>query len=232
MVSGIYHGCFILLLYNFRLLFLSHSIALIIVLITTRRSQKRKLIFLFFFLLFMNQVPSDWPVIETSRAVDGQSIFMKWKALQQKYANGILRGYTIWYYARHGPYSWRSLNVSADQLQVTVTGLQICSWYRFWISAFTSKGEGPRSYVGDIKTCMYIYTEVCCHLARAHVFQVKIKINIHVRPKKTTHVLIFSKLIKSRFVQAEHVLRFKLERETKLLGKLNYSSDLHLIFPM
>ena len=34
MVSGIYHGCLILLLPNFRLLFLSHSIALIIVLIT------------------------------------------------------------------------------------------------------------------------------------------------------------------------------------------------------
>ena len=50
--------------------------------------------------------------------------------------------------------------MSADQLQVTVTGLQICSWYWFGISAFTSKGEGPRSYVGDIKTCMYIYTEV------------------------------------------------------------------------
>ena len=127
----------------------------------------------------MNQVPSDRPVIETSRSVDGQSIFLKWRALQQKYVNGILRGYTIRYYKYP---LWRSLRVSADQLQVTVTGLQICSWYQFEISAFTSKGEGPRGYVGYIKTCMYIDIEVCCHLARLHVFQVKMKIPLHVRP--------------------------------------------------
>ena len=102
----------------------------------------------------MNQVPSDGPVIETSRAVDGQSIFLKWRALPQKYVNGILRGYTIKYYARYGSYSWRTLSVSADQLQVTITGLRSCEYHYFQISAFTSKGEGPRAY-GDIKTCMY-----------------------------------------------------------------------------
>ena len=103
----------------------------------------------------MNQVPSDRPVIETSRAVDGQSIFLKWRALPQKYVNGILRGYTIWYDTLYGSSSWRSLNVSADQLQVTITGLRSCTWYDFEISAFTSKGEGPRGYVGYTKTCMY-----------------------------------------------------------------------------
>ena len=112
----------------------------------------------------MNQVPSDRPVIETSRAVDGQSIFLKWRALQQKYVNGILRGYTIRYYKYP---LWRSLRVSADQLQVTVTGLLSCAWYQFRISAFTSKGEGPRGYSASKKTCMYIDTEVCYHFARA-----------------------------------------------------------------
>ena len=118
----------------------------------------------------MNQVPSDWPVIETSRAVDSQSIFLKWRALPQKCVNGILRGYTIQYYAWYGSYSWRSLNVSADQLQVTITGLRSCTLYYVRISAFTSKGEGPRGDAGYIKTCMYIDTEVCYHSLLLHTY--------------------------------------------------------------
>ena len=78
--------------------------------------------------------------------------------------------------------------MSADQLQVTITGLRSCEYHQFQISAFTSKGEGPRGDAGYIKTCMYIDTEVCCHLSRAHVFQVNMKIPLHVRPStKTTH---------------------------------------------
>ena len=109
----------------------------------------------------MNQVPSYGPVIETSRAVDGQSFFLKWRALPQKYANGIVRGYTIWYGSR---YPWQNVSVSADQLQVTVTGLQSCAWYSFEISAFTAKGEGRRSNYDYIKTCMYVDIEVGCYL--------------------------------------------------------------------
>ena len=140
----------------------------------------------------MNQVPSDRPVIETSRAVDGQSIFLKWRALPQKYVNGILRGYTIQYYARYGSYSWRSLSVSADQLQVTITGLRSCTWYDFEISAFTSKGEGPRDYTGYIKTCMYWYWSLLPPFSCTRItLQVKIKIPLHVRPSKTTQRYTF-----------------------------------------
>ena len=130
----------------------------------------------------MNQVPSDGPVIETLRVVDGQSIFLKWRALPQKYANGIVRGYTIWYWSRYS--SWQNLSLSADQLQVTVTGLQSCVWYAFGISAFTSKGEGPR-YYEYITTSMYVDTEACCHLT------VKIKIPLHVTQKKLHTCLHF-----------------------------------------
>ena len=111
----------------------------------------------------MNQVPSVEPAIETSRAVDGQSIFLKWRALPQKYVNGILRGYTIQYYTRYGSYSRRSLDVSADQLQVTVTGLRSCAFHHVEISAFTSKGEGPRQHI-HVKTCMYFNILILYHL--------------------------------------------------------------------
>ena len=156
----------------------------------------------------MNQVPSVEPVIETSRAVDSQSIFLKWRALPQKYVNGILRGYTIRYDTRYGSYSWRSLSVSADQLQVTITGLTSCEYHQFQISAFTSKGEGPRRYVGYIKTCMYWYWSLLPLLAPAHVFQVNIKIPLHVTPSNSTRMYSFlgsmhdCELIKSRFVQS------------------------------
>ena len=103
---------------------------------------------------FMNQVPSYWPALETLRAVDSQSIFLKWRALPQECVNGILRGYTIRYYDWYGSSPWRSLSVSADQLQVTVTGLTSCASYYVRISAFTSKGEGPNQY-NYIRTCTY-----------------------------------------------------------------------------
>ena len=132
----------------------------------------------------MNQVPSNWPTLETLRAVDSQSIFLKWRALPQKYINGILRGYKIQCLSR---YPWQSFSVSADQLQVTITGLQSCAFHHVEISAFTSKGEGPRRHV-HVTTCMYFNILILYQFARESVFWAKLKIPLHARCSK---ILIF-----------------------------------------
>ena len=145
-------------------------------------------LFVYFIYLYINQVPSDRPaVIGTPRAVDGQSIFLRWRALSQKDVNGILRGYKIWCRSR---YSSQILSVSGDRLQVTVTGLTSCVWYTVRISAFTSKGEGPRGDAGYIKTCMYILILKCLAILLVYY----LNIPLHARRGKTLNFANSTKL--------------------------------------
>ena len=90
-------------------------------------------------------VPTKSPYFHDYRAVDYSTIWIRWERLLPKYAGGILRGYRI-YYIPHSNYEdcgfVRTITVGPDVLEMTITELQPTTYYRVWVKAFTSKGEG------------------------------------------------------------------------------------------
>ena len=100
-------------------------------------------------------VPTRSPYIYDYRAIDYSTIWISWERLLPKYARGILRGYRIYYifafkYDHSG--SVRNITVGPDVLEITLTGLQPKTYYRVWVKAFTSKGEGGGENIAYIMT--------------------------------------------------------------------------------
>ena len=75
------------------------------------------------------------------------NLLVEWNPFPQKYANGKLLGYRIYY--RDFNITWsttQSVNTSSpNSTQVTLTGLKHAHEYLVAVAAFTSKGEGPQS---------------------------------------------------------------------------------------
>ena len=98
-------------------------------------------------------VPAAAPWFNTVVALDNQRVFVSWFSLPQDDFGALtLRGYRVYYLSRRN-YQTRNVTVRPYQLQVELTDLDPSTWYRIWIAAFTTMGEGPREYRYWIKTC-------------------------------------------------------------------------------
>ena len=100
-------------------------------------------------------MPTRSPHIYDYRAIDYNTIWIRWERLLPKYAGGILRGYRIYYiiaYKYDHSGSVRSITVDPDVLEITLTGLQPNTYYRVWVKAFTSKGEGGGENAAYLRT--------------------------------------------------------------------------------
>ena len=98
-------------------------------------------------------VPAAAPRFNTVVALDNQRVFVSWFTLPQDDVGALfLGGYRV-YYLDYNIYQTRNVTVRPDQLQVELTELDPDTQYRISIAAFTTMGEGPRSYYYWIKTC-------------------------------------------------------------------------------
>ena len=83
---------------------------------------------------------------------------VQWNPLSQYYANGRLLGYRVYFreynsYYHYYSYWTRSVNTSsANVTMVILRDLKQATTYQIAVAAFTSKGEGPRSYWMSITT--------------------------------------------------------------------------------
>ncbi|XP_037934636.1 protein sidekick isoform X4 [Teleopsis dalmanni] len=73
--------------------------------------------------------------------VSDRSVKVLWAP--PKNLNGILTGYTVRYKVKDHPETLKSVNLTADDTQLTVTQLQATTHYWFEIKAWTKVGGGP-----------------------------------------------------------------------------------------
>ncbi|KAK2565266.1 Protein sidekick-1 [Acropora cervicornis] len=76
------------------------------------------------------------------------SIFVQWEQVPSPHQNGNILYYTVAYYRRHYSSSFaQRVVVAAPTTQTTLTGLIQGALYRIYVSASTSKGDGPAAYI-------------------------------------------------------------------------------------
>ena len=106
-------------------------------------------------------VPSSAPSYIRLSNLHFAEVKVQWNPLSQYYANGRLLGYRVYfreynsYYHYYYYYSYltRSVNTSsANVTMVILRDLKQATTYQIAVAAFTSKGEGPRSYWMSITT--------------------------------------------------------------------------------
>ena len=118
--------------------------------------------FLQIFLHFFS-VPSRAPSNITFKDVKATRVTVSWNPLPRQFYNGRLLGYKV-YLRKNAYYSVQSNTSSVtfsnpNTTQITLTGLEPTQRYDVSVSAFTSKGEGPRSYNYYVTTGKPIKTE-------------------------------------------------------------------------
>ena len=101
-------------------------------------------------LFFVFLVPSRAPSNITFKDIKATRVTVSWNALPRQFHNGRLLGYKV-YLRKNAYYSVQSntssVNISnPNTTRITLTGLESAQRYDVSVSAFTSKGEGPRSY--------------------------------------------------------------------------------------
>ena len=107
-----------------------------------------------FFFLVPNTAPSYIRLSNLHLA----EVKVQWNPLSQYYANGRLLGYRVYFreynsYYHYYSYWTRSVNTSsANVTMVILRDLKQATSYQIAVAAFTSKGEGPRSYWMSITT--------------------------------------------------------------------------------
>ncbi|XP_022801631.1 mucin-like protein isoform X3 [Stylophora pistillata] len=77
-------------------------------------------------------------------ALDYQSVFVSWYALPQEDSGGFLRGYRV-FYQEYRTQQIKNVTVGPEQRQVILTNFEPGTDYIIAVTAFTAKGEGPRS---------------------------------------------------------------------------------------
>ncbi len=84
-------------------------------------------------------------------------LLVEWNPLPQYYANGKLLGYRIYYKENDAYWSqYKSINTSSHHpTQFALKGLKSATRYVIAVAAYTSKGEGPRSYLEYATTGLY-----------------------------------------------------------------------------
>ena len=106
-------------------------------------------------------MPATAPRFNTVVALDHQRIFVSWFTLLPDDVGGLLIGYRVYY--QHD-YTGETANVTVtpDKLQVELTDLDPNTYYRIWITAFTTAGEGSGSYRRWRKTCEWSFMSCGC----------------------------------------------------------------------
>ena len=75
------------------------------------------------------------------------SIFVHWDQVPLPYQNGVILYYTVTYRLYSNVLFPQTVVVAAPTTQVTLTGLNQSSLYSIAVSASTSKGGGPSTYI-------------------------------------------------------------------------------------
>ncbi|XP_022786238.1 uncharacterized protein LOC111326491 isoform X2 [Stylophora pistillata] len=102
-------------------------------------------------------VPSRAPRSITFSNVESTEITVQWDSLQQQYINGKLLGYRVYFQVYAYYYSPLTNNsITVNTTKVNLRGLNPGQRYDVSVSAFTSKGEGPRSYRHYVTTACKI----------------------------------------------------------------------------
>ena len=97
--------------------------------------------------MLCTSVPSRAPTNVRAQVHGLDELLVEWEAVPQEYVNGHLLGYIVFYKRNGYYYPEYSVNTSSpDVLQVLLKNLQSGEGYQVAVAAFTSKGEGPRSY--------------------------------------------------------------------------------------
>ena len=123
----------------------------------------QQLVHMYFLYLFFFSVPSRAPSNITFKDVRATRVTVSWNPLPWQFHNGRLLGYKV--YLRKNPYYSVQSNTSSvnfsnpNTTQITLTGLEPAQRYDVSVSAFTSKGEGPRSYNYYVTTGKPLKTE-------------------------------------------------------------------------
>ncbi|CAH3185289.1 unnamed protein product, partial [Porites lobata] len=103
-------------------------------------------------------VPSTAPSYIRLSNLHLAEVKVQWNPLSQYYANGRLLGYRVYFreyrsYYYYYSYLTSSVNTSsANVTMVILRDLKQATTYQIAVAAFTSKGEGPRSYWMSITT--------------------------------------------------------------------------------
>ena len=103
-------------------------------------------------------VPSTAPSYIRLSNLHLAEVKVQWNPLSQYYANGRLLGYGVYFreyrsYYYYYSYLTSSVNTSsANVTMVILRDLKQATTYQIAVAAFTSKGEGPRSYWMSITT--------------------------------------------------------------------------------
>ena len=105
--------------------------------------QLSKLHFSFCFLA----APSASPANVRGNSTSSTSIFLQWDQVPSRYQNGVILYYTVTYYRRYYSRFPQTVIVTAPTTQTTLTGLNQSTIYSISVSASTSKGRGPRTYI-------------------------------------------------------------------------------------
>ncbi|XP_065845907.1 receptor-type tyrosine-protein phosphatase F-like isoform X2 [Oscarella lobularis] len=93
-------------------------------------------------ILTSEEEPSGAPRNVTVSAVPGRKeLFVKWRELQCFETNGKLNKYVVYFAAENS--TLKSLDVSPDSTNVTLSYLESFTQYSVWMQAFTGRGGGP-----------------------------------------------------------------------------------------
>lgn len=86
-------------------------------------------------------------------------ITVDWSPLPEQYINGRLLGYRVYFQKTAHNYldpvaskAWRVKVTNPNTTRVTFSGLKPAQLYDIDVTAFTSKGEGPRTFRTSVKT--------------------------------------------------------------------------------
>ena len=103
-------------------------------------------------------VPSRAPSYIRLSNLQFAEVKVQWEPLLQQYANGRLLGYKVYFreytsYYYYYSYFTKTVNTSsANVTMVILRDLRQATRYEIAVAAFTSKGEGPRSYWTSVTT--------------------------------------------------------------------------------
>ena len=116
---------------------------------------------------FIFTVPSRAPSYIRLSNFEQTDVKVQWNPLSQYYANGRLLGYRVYFreYRSYYYYSYLTESVNTSSANVTMVilrDLKEATTYQIAVTAFTSKGEGPRSYWMSITTGNAHFFCCCC----------------------------------------------------------------------
>ena len=91
--------------------------------------------------------PSAFPANVRGNSTNSTSIFVQWDQVPLSYQNGLILYYTVTYRLYYNGLFPKTVVVAAPSTQTTLAGLNQSTLYSIAVSASTSKGGGPFTYI-------------------------------------------------------------------------------------